>query len=362
MRRTLTFGTTVTALALACTALAQDNPATEPKQIQPPKQIEPPKQMEPKVDKFDIGADAPQLDIEHWLKGDEINEFEDDKVYIVEFWATWCGPCRASMPHVSALQKQYEEYGVQFIGVSDEPLDTVKSFLSQEEWDAKTEYTLTTDPDRSVFTDYMQASGSSGIPTAFIVGKDQKIEWIGHPMSIDKPLDLIVHDKWDREAFKAERALTVKLGVAMQNDDTDTAVELLNQLIKISNSPGTYQMQLAYLNITELDKAEEGYELIRTSMKGFWNDAMTLNTWSWMILTEFPNPDLDLAMEMAMRANEVSGGNNGAILDTVARAFYEKGDLKTAIKWQEKAVANADPEMKADLEATLKEYQDEIDG
>src|SRR5690606_8405110 len=65
-------------------------------------------------------------------------------------------------------------------------------------------YSLTTDPDQSSYRDYMEAAAQNGIPTAFIVGKDAKIEWIGHPMEMDGPLNAVVEDKWDREAFAAE--------------------------------------------------------------------------------------------------------------------------------------------------------------
>ena len=69
-----------------------------------------------------IGADAPPVDIEHVLKGEAVEEFENGNIYVLEFWATWCGPCRTSMPHISELQEHYKDYDVAFIGISDEPV------------------------------------------------------------------------------------------------------------------------------------------------------------------------------------------------------------------------------------------------
>ena len=63
---------------------------------------------------------------------------------------------------------------------------------------------MTTDPDRSVKRDYMTAAGESGIPVAFLVGKTGKIEWIGRPVKIDKPLEQVVAGTWDRDAAKAK--------------------------------------------------------------------------------------------------------------------------------------------------------------
>ena len=121
-------------------------------------------QDKPKIT-LKIGDDAPAIDIAHWLKGEKITEFEDGKVYVLEFWATWCGPCIASMPHVTELQKQYRDYDVTFIGVSDEPLQTVINFLFKKDrrdeklHNDRTGYTLTTDPDESVKKAYFRAAG-----------------------------------------------------------------------------------------------------------------------------------------------------------------------------------------------------------
>jgi len=45
-----------------------------------------------------------------------VKGFDKDKTYVVEFWATWCGPCKATIPHLTKLQKEHPD--VTFIGVS----------------------------------------------------------------------------------------------------------------------------------------------------------------------------------------------------------------------------------------------------
>ncbi len=316
--------------ALAGTSLAMViAPSLMAQQMEGEQEVE-----EPQADTLAIGDEAPALDIEHWVKGDQVTEFEEDKVYVVEFWATWCGPCRVSMPHISELQEKYKDYDVQFIGVSDEDLATVEGFIKTEEWDAKTEYTIAADPDNSTHRAYMEAAGQGGIPTAFVVGREGHIEWIGHPMEIDPVIEKIAHNTWDREAYARE---------------AEAKEAAMGQLME------------AYALLQNEETAAQGYTILRENIEPFWSDAQMLNAISWSVLTDeaIVTRDLDLALEWATQAGELTENKDASILDTVARAHHAKGDLKSAIKFQTLAVENAEEEMKADLQATLDEYEKE---
>jgi thiol-disulfide isomerase/thioredoxin len=219
---------------------------------------------------FGIGSKAPNLDIEHWMQDGNgffkpVKEFAEGNVYVIEFWATWCGPCILSMPHLSELQNKYRGRGVQIVSISDETVDEVKQLLAQQNEqegksfaDITSAYCLTTDPDRSVYIDYMDASKQQGIPTAFIVGKSGLVEWIGHPMEMDEPLEAVVTDAWDREAFKAELKEMEAFNEKMQE---------ISQLAGQGNFKEAVQIADDQLALTKNEKLLEHWKSVRYGIK-----------------------------------------------------------------------------------------------
>ena len=65
--------------------------------------------------KLKVGDKAPPVKATKWLRGAEVKEFAAGKVYVMEFWATWCGPCIVMMPHMGELNAQYKDKGVTLI-------------------------------------------------------------------------------------------------------------------------------------------------------------------------------------------------------------------------------------------------------
>ncbi|WP_437918099.1 TlpA family protein disulfide reductase [Sphingobacterium sp. LRF_L2] len=57
-------------------------------------------------DDFVVGDPAPPIRYSKWLKGTPVENYEKGHIYVIECWATWCGPCIAAMPHLSELAKK----------------------------------------------------------------------------------------------------------------------------------------------------------------------------------------------------------------------------------------------------------------
>jgi peroxiredoxin len=126
------------------------------------------------------GAVAPDF-VMHDINGKEVrlSDFKD-KVVILDFWATWCGPCISSFPHTQALAAKYKDQGV--IVLASGTSDTIAKF---KEWIPKNQpkypdMVFVWDPNERGSDKFEQRASSklyhvTGIPTQFVIGRDGKI-------------------------------------------------------------------------------------------------------------------------------------------------------------------------------------------
>lgn len=304
-----------------------------------------------------IGDNAPPLAIKAWLKGTPVEGFKPGQVYVVEFWATWCGPCLKTIPHLTELQKRFGD-SVRVIGVSiweeDGALEpTVRPFV--DSMGDKMNYSVAFGGDNAPMAKtWMEASGQSGIPAAFVVDKAGKIAWMGHPAAdMDKVIEQVVNGTWDTKAAgekaAAERALAVKARTLsnrwMEARDSGNKSEALRIGKEMVETAPQYFDRIAIwvfeTMLVEGNDAPGAYAYARKLVSGVYADnPMVQNGISWTILGNegVKTRDLDLALETAQRASTLTDNKQPILLDTLARAQFLKGDAAAALATQQRAL------------------------
>ncbi|WP_245286719.1 TlpA disulfide reductase family protein [Bradyrhizobium sp. ARR65] len=149
---------------------------------------------------LDIGSPAPPIKVEKWLRGQPLKNFQTGKTYVVEFWATWCAPCLRALPELVQLQEKYRDLGLEVVGVLAAEAATGGDVRNRvDAWLTKNvpnlNYRIAFDSTGEMEKLWMDASLSPGIPTSFVVDRDGRIAFIGHPSVLDDVLSKIF-DVW----------------------------------------------------------------------------------------------------------------------------------------------------------------------
>jgi thiol-disulfide isomerase/thioredoxin len=310
---------------------------------------------------LNIGDSAPALVVSDWVKGEKIDKFEPGTIYVVEFWATWCGPCRASIPHLTELAHQYKDKGVKFIGVDvwERDITKVKPFL--DEMGAKMDYNVALDvvpekgnPDEGVMAKtWLKAAEENGIPTAFVV-RDRQIAWIGHPMDLDAPLAKIVAGNWDTTELAKNRLTTKaierkaslvreKVFPLYRAKDYKATASTIDEMTSADPELAKTFAWLKFAALCNGGEADAGLALGAKLLDDNFDKPGALNNYFWNVidlqLKNEPDPRVvQLALRAARRANELNKRQNLPTLDTLAVAHYRAGDVAEAIAIEEKAL------------------------
>ncbi|SPP97839.1 TlpA disulfide reductase family protein [Bradyrhizobium vignae] len=327
-----------------------------------------------------LESPAPPITVENWLRGEPLTSFQPGKVYIVEFWATWCEPCVAAMPHLVELQDKYKDSGVEVVGVAayeqarttDEARTNLDAWLSEKL--PNLNYRVGFDSEKMDKL-WMDASLSVGIPTSFVVDRDGHIAFIGFPTELDGVLPKILNGGWrtsdearnadkeriaegEKEARK--RALTepifAKLTPAMEAEDWAKALSVLEEAVAVMPDDVDFRVLRAELLLHKVRDLQTGLPVMSQLVR----DAIDKKSELWMARAMRPlfdpandNSHLPPAERFAMgkelsehilALNPPQRGQAPKFLSypAVAQYYYESGNKDRAIELVEMTLKSLD--------------------
>ncbi len=306
-----------------------------------------------------VGDPAPALSIRDWVQG-EVGGLESGKVNLVEFWATWCGPCRRAIPHLNRLHTAHADDGLVVIGISDEKTDTVRNFVQRQ--GPAMSYAVAVDNSDQTKGAWMQAAGRQGIPTTFLVGRDGRILWIGHPMDkeLERILPAALAGKYDPILERKAKPLLEAAERSARQRNFRDAYGHLDKVIELDPRVFSSVILRRYeLMLTGEKNPPAADAFLLAASERFATDPATLEEFVNAIVSD---PDieprnLDLAETLA---DKMVGGarDRGESLAAAARVDFARGRFAQAVERQQEAWMLASPSAKAAYKRVLDNYRD----
>jgi thiol-disulfide isomerase/thioredoxin len=319
---------------------------------------------------------APPLQVREWVKGAPIAAFAPGKVYFVEFWAVWCGPCIGNIPHLNALQKKYAKDGLVVVGFTspdrypgkpDAPeknsLELVRGFVAKR-GDGMAYHVAYDLAARETFQSYFHAE-QAGIPHAFIVGRDGRIVIGGHPYYFEEVLADVMADRWDPvkgpERFAELRRMMRAPDAAKDYADFKTARAALQARSSVYYDRTLYTELLRGLKEGDADAVRRTGERMIANLREHGESGDMGFTLNQMVRRDptktQARPFLDLAGRMSEAYVQATRGEDPSALSLRAEWFVCRGDLKSAVETQRRAVAAEFPSRRDSLQARLAELE-----
>ncbi|HET9315077.1 MAG TPA: TlpA disulfide reductase family protein [Vicinamibacteria bacterium] len=291
-------------------------------------------QAEPPLPRLKIGDPAPPLAVSKWLRGAPMSRFEGGTVYVLDFWAVWCGPCLSAMPHTSELADRFRDERVRVIALTGpdnagNTLEAVERTLSRRggmmRFDVAWDEPLA--PGTPAHLDvllgrttvrYFEDAQLEGLPKAAIVDRQGRLAWVGLPSAMEVPLTAIVEGRWD---LKAEAARDTSRRLA------EPKVDELRAMLDEGR----------YADADALARA-----LIVGPLAGEAGYLRHLATLLARDRKRGAARDLDLALYAAERAADLTSLADDTVLVALARVHFVRGDVEAAVAAQEAALTLMD--------------------
>ena len=265
-----------------------------------------------------------------------MTSFEPGTAYVLEFWATWCQPCRKSLPEMDAIARRYSGRGLEVIGVAAAETggpEGVVRFLAQTNLSFRVAYRRSPD----MYSTWVRGARGVGLPWVFVVDGQGRLAWWGQPFykEFERLLESVLggrHSIGMENRLRATRAANDRQGWqlrldadrALSADDWERASSILGRLVELD--PQRYWWEVVErieLVGTQMREPAQARLLATDAIRRTsWNNPHALAEIARFLLTTRGKGGRDprAALTAARRANELTLGADAEVCKVLAMA------------------------------------------
>lgn len=156
-----------------------------------------------------VGQEAPEINITNWIENIPVDKNLKNKYIVLEFWATWCGPCIAAVPHMNSIQKDFNQKDLYYISITDESVEKVERSLKRINFNS----IVVTDLTKKTQINYGDGKeGLDAYPLTILIDKNGVIKWIGEPKDLNSNImsKFLANTKAENKNYNLEQTVVQK--------------------------------------------------------------------------------------------------------------------------------------------------------
>lgn len=264
-----------------------------------------------------VGERAPEIHITNWIENVPVNKELNNKYIVLEFWATWCGPCIAAVPHMNKLQQAFHQRDLYYLSMTNESVAQVERTLKRINFSSIV-VTDTTKQTQINFGDGVK--GLETFPLTVLINKSGIIEWIGEPQNLDAKI---------MSKFLSNSLITKSNSRLGENNTQKGTSETLSFTDLLHKKDIKNYFQLKETSSQQMSKLMLGTMIIvlnSYSLENIYNDIFKMNNKQLKLPENIKNKRYDILYK-----NIVNPQNIGVLENDILSTLHLKKQTETKL-------------------------------